>query len=71
MGVHQHFDPARRRDLGAHRIEHRAREVEVEESVDEQRRVAVGDEAGVAPAPGSVRLEPREAPPPTRWRPFV
>jgi hypothetical protein len=35
----------------AHLVEHRAREVQVEQRVDEQRRAARGDEPGVAPAP--------------------
>jgi hypothetical protein len=39
-----------------HRVEHRARQVEVEQRVDEQRRAAGGDQPRVAPAPPAVGL---------------
>ena len=61
VGVHERVDPRRRRHRGAHRREHLGRERQVEERVDEQRGLAVDHEPGVAPSPGAVGLEPREA----------
>ena len=62
MGVHEHVDRRRRRRRPAQRVEHLGREHEVEEGVDEQRLVAVDDEAGVTPSPPAVRLEIGEQP---------
>jgi hypothetical protein len=54
--VHRRVDRVAVRDA-AHRVEHRARELEVEEGVDEERPAVAGHEAGVAPAARPVGLE--------------
>jgi len=49
-----------RRRLGfrtMHGIEHHARELKVEERIDQQRFVAVNHQPGVAPAPRAVGLQ--------------
>src|SRR5216683_6221664 len=45
----------------AHRIEHFARQLQVEESIDEHRLAAVDDEARIAPSPSAIRLQKRVA----------
>ena len=57
VGVHDRADRRGRRRHGPQVVEHLLGEHEVEQRVDEQRRVAVGDQAGVRPAPAAVGLE--------------
>ena len=57
VGVHERADPSGRRGHGPQVVEHPGGEREVEQRVDEQRRVAVGDEPGVRPAPAAVGLQ--------------
>ncbi len=45
-----------------HRVQHRRRQAEVEQRVDQQRRAVTDDETGVAPPPTTVGLEVGEAP---------
>ena len=58
MRIDELTDSPRGARLGPlHRVEHLPREAEIEKRIDEQRLVAVDDEARVAPAPGAIRLE--------------
>ena len=57
VGVHHGADGRGRRRHGAELVEHLLGERQVEQRVDEQRRVAVGDQPGVRPAPPAVGLE--------------
>ena len=57
VGVHERVDPPGGGDGAAHLGEHALREGEVEKRVDEQRRLAVDDETGVAPTPATVGLK--------------
>ncbi len=61
VGVDHRADRRRARVVG-HRLQHRLREAEVEQRVDEQRRPVTDDEPGVAPAPPAIALEVGEAP---------
>ncbi len=61
MGVDQAADRFGGRHGGAHLVQHLARELEVEQRVDQQGLVAIGDQAGVAPAPASIGLQPGKA----------
>ena len=55
--VHERADPRGRGRHGPQVLEHPSGEGEVEQRVDEQRCVAVGDEPGVRPAPAAVGLQ--------------
>ena len=60
VSVDQRCDrDARKRRLES--VEHRLRQRHVVERVDQQRFVAVDDQAGVRPSPTTVGLEPRVA----------
>src|SRR5712692_20711 len=55
--IHQHIDMRSRGNGVAHRVQHLASKLQVEECVDEQRYLAIGNDARVAPSPGAVWLE--------------
>src|SRR5579883_3226598 len=62
MRVDQRAETRRRLRLrAAHRVDHRARQLQVEQRIDEHGLAAVNDQTRVAPSPRSVGLQPRVA----------
>ncbi len=59
VSVDERVDARRRRRRAAHRRQHLPRQLEVEQRVNEQRALAVHDQARVAPAPAAVGLQVR------------